>query len=71
MAPIYRKSLSASNKLSNLKHLDVMGCKKLLFLPERPVSLQYLDASGCTSLKTISTGMKALAKGFWDDFDIT
>ncbi|PON32902.1 Leucine-rich repeat pentatricopeptide [Trema orientale] len=59
-------------QLSYLIHLDVMDCRNLLSLPELPKSLQYLDASGCTSLKMVSNGTSsAFIQGFWDDCDIT
>ncbi|XP_024022074.1 LOW QUALITY PROTEIN: putative disease resistance protein At4g11170 [Morus notabilis] len=42
-------------KLHRLRILDIKNCKKLRSLPQLPSSVTHLDASGCTSLETISS----------------
>ncbi|KAL1218395.1 Disease resistance protein RPS4B [Cardamine amara subsp. amara] len=42
------------NQLSQLTWLDLKYCKSLTSVPELPPNLQYFDAHGCTSLKTVA-----------------
>ncbi|VVB08007.1 unnamed protein product [Arabis nemorensis] len=42
------------NHLSQLTWLDLKYCKSLTSFPELPPNLQYLDAHGCISLKTVA-----------------
>ncbi|XP_062113644.1 disease resistance-like protein DSC1 [Humulus lupulus] len=58
------------NKLLKLKHLDISNCKNLRALPEIPLFVEFVDAHGCISLKTMSTVSKlALTQG-WDHFPV-
>ncbi|CAF2041565.1 unnamed protein product [Brassica rapa] len=41
-------------QLSQLTWLDLKYCKNLTSIPELPPNLHYLDAHGCTSLKTVA-----------------
>ncbi|KAG5383442.1 hypothetical protein IGI04_034912, partial [Brassica rapa subsp. trilocularis] len=43
------------SQLSQLKWLDLKYCTSLTSLPEFPPNLQFLDAHGCSSLKTVSS----------------
>ncbi|RID45130.1 hypothetical protein BRARA_I01878 [Brassica rapa] len=43
------------SQLSQLKWLDLKYCTSLTSLPEFPPNLRFLDAHGCSSLKTVST----------------
>ncbi|KAK7282330.1 hypothetical protein RIF29_11010 [Crotalaria pallida] len=36
-----------------LEHLDVRNCSKLQYIPALPQSIEYLNATDCTSLKTV------------------
>ncbi|EXC10452.1 TMV resistance protein N [Morus notabilis] len=56
---------SSIKQLSRLKHLYISNCKNLRSLPEIPLSLETVDAYGCTSLKTVSSSKTALTRG-WD-----
>ncbi|XP_048429688.1 disease resistance protein RPP2B-like [Pyrus x bretschneideri] len=49
-----------------LSRLWLTNCKMLQSLPELPV-LVYLEAEGCTPLKTVSSSRTTLAQG-WDKF---
>lgn len=42
------------NQLSQLTWLDLKYCKSITSIPELPPNLHYLDAHGCTSLKTVA-----------------
>ncbi|XP_024022070.1 disease resistance-like protein DSC1 [Morus notabilis] len=42
-------------QLHRLNTLYIYGCKKLRSLPQLPSSVNFLNASGCTSLETISS----------------
>ncbi|KAJ4880991.1 Disease resistance protein (TIR-NBS-LRR class) family [Raphanus sativus] len=42
------------SQLTKLKWLDLKYCTKLLSIPELPPNLQYLDAHGCESLRTVA-----------------
>ncbi|KAL0699251.1 hypothetical protein Bca4012_055373 [Brassica carinata] len=44
-------------KLHHLKSLYLKHCAKLISLPVLPSNLQYMDAHGCTSLKTVAKPM--------------
>lgn len=64
ISTLERLSLSGNDKiiclpenislLSKLKWLDLKYCTELLSIPELPPNLQYLDAHGCESLKTVA-----------------
>ncbi|KAG7532633.1 Leucine-rich repeat 3 [Arabidopsis thaliana x Arabidopsis arenosa] len=42
------------NQLFHLTWLDLKYCTSLTFVPELPPNLHYLDAHGCSSLKTVA-----------------
>ncbi|GKD72171.1 NB-ARC domains-containing protein, partial [Tanacetum coccineum] len=46
------------SQLSHLRDLCVDGCKKLVVLPELPLSLAYIRACDCTSLREVSGSSK-------------
>ncbi|KAM6567797.1 hypothetical protein CsatA_026925 [Cannabis sativa] len=59
------------SKLLKLKQLDISNCKNLRALPEIPLFIEFVDAHGCTSLKTMSTVSKlALTQQGWDHFPV-
>ncbi|GJU07245.1 NB-ARC domains-containing protein [Tanacetum coccineum] len=51
-------SLRGLSQLSHLQVLYVAGCKKLEVLAELPPSLEFLDASHCTSLCSVTGSSK-------------
>ncbi|GMN69005.1 hypothetical protein TIFTF001_038057 [Ficus carica] len=53
--------------LSKLNELSICICKRLQSLPELPLSLELLDASGCISLQTISNSRGAGIQGLRSD----
>ncbi|XP_024029284.1 disease resistance-like protein DSC1 [Morus notabilis] len=57
--------------LSRLIELQISDCKNLQLLPELPLSLGLLDASRCTSLKTVSHSKTAMVKCHWNDYQAT
>ncbi|XP_048420943.1 disease resistance-like protein DSC1 [Pyrus x bretschneideri] len=54
--------------LDKLRWLNLGECSSLEFLPELPV-LCCLEASGCTSLKTVSSSRNSLTQA-WDKYEI-
>ncbi|GMN33115.1 hypothetical protein TIFTF001_003989 [Ficus carica] len=58
-------------EISKLRELYVSNCKNLRSLPELPLALQILDASGCESLKVVLNSRRALKQKFWDDYHVT
>ncbi|KAL5540929.1 hypothetical protein UlMin_044905 [Ulmus minor] len=50
-------------RLSKLQILRVKYCKNLQSLTELPLVLEYLDASECPSLETLSNSEKVLSRG--------
>ncbi|KAJ7962630.1 putative Disease resistance protein (TIR-NBS-LRR class) [Quillaja saponaria] len=57
--------LPASIKdLTNLGKLDLSDSKRLQSLPELPPSLGYLDACGCSLLKTVSSSRKIISSKY-------
>ena len=54
------------HSLNSLQELDIGFCRKLESLPVLPSSLSILDATFCTSLKTMSSSIP-LVKQNWDD----
>ncbi|CAN6544709.1 unnamed protein product [Malus baccata var. baccata] len=54
--------------LDKLRWLNLGNCRSLKFLPELPV-LCYLEASGCTSLKTVSSSRNSLTQA-WDKYEL-
>ncbi|GMN61849.1 hypothetical protein TIFTF001_030945 [Ficus carica] len=49
-------------KFSKLRILDIRGCRFLQSLPELPLTIEKVDASGCTSLKMVSNLLTALTQ---------
>ncbi|XP_049931899.1 disease resistance protein RPV1-like isoform X5 [Nymphaea colorata] len=51
-------------RLTSLRSLHLKDCKRLEYLPQLPSSLLWLDASGCTNLRTVSdiSDLKTLEK---------
>ncbi|GMN61861.1 hypothetical protein TIFTF001_030949 [Ficus carica] len=49
-------------KFSKLHGLDIRGCTFLQSLPELPLTIETVDASGCTSLKMVSNLLIALTQ---------
>uniref|UniRef100_A0A7N2MT80 Uncharacterized protein n=1 Tax=Quercus lobata TaxID=97700 RepID=A0A7N2MT80_QUELO len=45
-------------QLSNLQDLFLRGCSNLRSLPKLPSNIKYIDATQCTSLETLSSGLK-------------
>ncbi|CAL9241815.1 unnamed protein product, partial [Arabidopsis halleri] len=45
---------AGTNQLFQLTWLDLKHCKSLTSIPELPPNLHYLDAHGCSSLKTVA-----------------
>ena len=41
-------------QLSNLKDLNLSGCTQLQMLPKLPLNMNFIRATGCTSLETLS-----------------
>ena len=41
-------------QLSNLRSLFIGGCAHLRMLPKLPLNIEYIDATKCTSLETLS-----------------
>ena len=41
-------------QLSNLRGLNLCGCTQLQMLPKLPLNMHFIDATGCTSLETLS-----------------
>ncbi|XP_020991127.1 disease resistance-like protein DSC1 [Arachis duranensis] len=57
------KSLPESIKhLRKLRYLYLGSCRRLQSLPELPPSIQYLEVSDCTSLKTVFTPTPKMLK---------
>ncbi|CAN6685246.1 unnamed protein product [Malus baccata var. baccata] len=54
--------------LDKLRWLNLGKCSSLKFLPELPV-LCCLEASGCTSLKTVSSSRNSLTQA-WDKYEL-
>ncbi|XP_068320212.1 disease resistance-like protein DSC1 [Pyrus communis] len=54
--------------LDKLRWLNLGKCSSLEFLPELPV-LCCLEASGCTSLKTVSSSRNSLTQA-WDKYEL-
>ncbi|CAN6685249.1 unnamed protein product [Malus baccata var. baccata] len=54
--------------LDKLRWLNVGACSSLTFLPELPV-LCCLEASGCHSLKTVSSSKNSLTQA-WDKYEL-
>ncbi|XP_024026924.1 disease resistance-like protein DSC1 [Morus notabilis] len=52
--------------LSKLRRIYVENCKNLRSIPELPLGLQFLGASGCTSLEVVSNSKRALTQEFWE-----
>ncbi|GMN27470.1 hypothetical protein TIFTF001_046145 [Ficus carica] len=50
--------------LYKLKHLIIENCKNLRSIPELPLSLNILNASGCTSLERVSSSKRVLSQWF-------
>ncbi|KAK9936755.1 hypothetical protein M0R45_013581 [Rubus argutus] len=64
LSGIMIKSIPSTIKqASGLRYLYLNNCECLESLPELPCLLKYLDASGCTKLKTVSGSMTALTQG--------
>ncbi|GMN31166.1 hypothetical protein TIFTF001_044555, partial [Ficus carica] len=49
-------------KFSKLRELHISGCRFLESLPELPLTIERVDASGCTSLKMVSNLLTALTQ---------
>ncbi|GMN61823.1 hypothetical protein TIFTF001_030911 [Ficus carica] len=49
-------------KFSKLRKLDIRGCRFLQSLPELPLTMEEVHASGCTSLKMVSNLLTALTQ---------
>lgn len=58
-------------KLNGLIELHISNCENLRSLPELPLSLGYLDVSGCTSLETVWNPETKLVQCLWDDYHVT
>ena len=58
-------------KLSQLIELQIRNCENLQSLPELPLSLGFLDASGCKSLEMVSNPKNKLVQCPWDDYHKT
>ena len=41
-------------QLSNLAYLYLSGCSQLQMLPKLPLNMKFIEATGCTSLETLS-----------------
>ncbi|PON87769.1 TIR-NBS-LRR-like protein [Trema orientale] len=48
------RTIPSSIKMSKLRQLHITNCESLEFLPELPISMKLVDASGCTSLQMVS-----------------
>ncbi|KAI4357489.1 hypothetical protein L6164_001435 [Bauhinia variegata] len=60
------ESLPASIKhLSRLKYIYLDGCKRLQSIPELPPFIEYVDASNCISLETVSYSKCKLLKKYY------
>nr|WLD25410.1 TMV resistance protein N [Morus macroura] len=53
--------------LSSLQELRLACCRKLESLPRLPLSLSFIDASCCTSLKRMSSSIDLVNQN-WDDY---
>ncbi|GMN61836.1 hypothetical protein TIFTF001_030923 [Ficus carica] len=49
-------------KFSKLRGLDISSCRFLQSLPELPLTIEKVNASGCTSLKMVSNILTALTQ---------
>ncbi|PON40258.1 LRR domain containing protein [Trema orientale] len=58
-------------KISGLTELRISNCENLRSLPELPLSIGFLDASGCKSLETVSNSKGNLAQGQWNEYHVT
>ncbi|PON40259.1 hypothetical protein TorRG33x02_340790, partial [Trema orientale] len=58
-------------KLNGSIELHISNCGNLPSLPELPLSLGYLDVSGCTSLETVWNPETKLVQCLWDDYHVT
>ena len=54
---------------SGLCELRLKNCTKLQYLPELPSRLQILDASGCTSLKSVASSKTSIIMPDWTYHD--
>ncbi|PON63062.1 Leucine-rich repeat, typical subtype, partial [Trema orientale] len=54
-----------------LIELQISNCKNLRSLPDLPLSVGFLDASGCTSLETVSNSKTNIVQGHWNDYHVT
>ncbi|KAM5551416.1 hypothetical protein ABKV19_026315 [Rosa sericea] len=57
---------STINQASLLRTLDLENCKRLESLPKLPYLLEFLFASGCKRLKTVSGFTTALTEGLYE-----
>ncbi|XP_010099047.2 disease resistance protein RML1A isoform X2 [Morus notabilis] len=53
--------------LSSLQYLSLTCCRKLESLPRLPLSLSFIEASCCTSLKKVSSSIDLVNQN-WDDY---
>ena len=56
-------------QLCKLVVFEVCNCKNLKSLPELPLSLEFLDASGCMNLEIIYDSRAVLTQGWWDNYN--
>ncbi|XP_050254078.1 TMV resistance protein N-like [Quercus robur] len=54
-------------QLSNLANLYLGGCTQLQMLPKLPLNMYFIDATGCTSLETLSLSPD---DGFWGNINL-
>lgn len=58
---------ASMKRFSKLRVLYVDNCKNLRSLPELPLSLKLLNASGCVSLEVVSNSKRPIfPQEFWD-----
>ena len=62
---------SSIKNLSKLIELRVRFCWYLKALPQLPLSLRLLDATGCKSLVTVATSQSAVIQAHREDYHVT
>ncbi|PON64034.1 LRR domain containing protein [Parasponia andersonii] len=66
---IFEEIPESIKQLSKLTMLKISNCENLRSLPELPLFLELLYASGCTSLETLQN-FSSLTNSCWDDYDV-
>ena len=70
-ASVIHEIPSSIKDLSKLIELRVGLCISLKALPQLPLSLQLLDATGCKSLETVATSQSAVVQAHREDYHVT